>query len=312
MKIEYLHDFIVFSQCMNYSHAARKLFTTQTSLGNHIHALEHEFGTKLVTHGQNPILTPAGRELVERASEFLAQYQAMADAVRNAGAGAEEVSILVNNAPMGALANLSNMNLSYLMRYTSRSITTSECVESSVRSALANSGADAVACYDCPLDDDVDAGIAFVVLPDIAKAKFALWISTAHPLAAIEHLTWEDIKELKHPLPNQVCRLWANTTRQILAKHHVVMTERLIAEVSAKFFLQIRDDEVQLFDTSFNTVPRPEVSGRILKPIEGPGSESLLYLGYNPRKVSPALQHYLDFIEEMREEQKENAELFGV
>lgn len=314
MKIEYLNDFLVFSQTLNYSYAARKLYTTQPSLSNHVRALEKEFGVRLVTQGQNPELTPAGKELVERGSELMGQYDAMVQAIRNAGKIGEEITILENNAPMGALSNLSQVNLSFLLRNPNVSVTTAECTDHSVFSALANRRADAAACFDCPLEEDVRQGIKFVELPDYAHARLALWMSKNHPLTAVEHLTWEAIAEhgeLKHPLPNHVCRLWANTTEEIMAKHGVTLIERRIAEISAKFFLQIREDEVQLFDSAFNTIPSEEVSGKILKPLEGEDSRSLLWLGYDPKRVTPAFRKYLDYIEFLRKEQVEEREIFG-
>ena len=153
MKLEYLNDFLVFSQTMNYSKAARRLYTTQPSLSNHIRALEKEIGVRLVTEGLNPQLTGAGRELIGHASELLNQYNDMLAAVRLAGNEAEDITILVNEASMGALGNLRHVNLLYLSANPQSFISTPECMDSSVHSALANTDADAVACYDCPLED---------------------------------------------------------------------------------------------------------------------------------------------------------------
>ena len=306
MKLEYLNDFLVFSQTMNYSKAARRLYTTQPSLSNHIRALEREIGVKLVTEGQNPQLTGAGRELIGRASELINQYNDMLSAVRLAGTEAEDITILINEAAMGALGNLRHLNLLYLSANPHVFITTPECSDSSVRSALANSGADAVACYDCPLDADLANGIRFVTLPDFHRAVLALWLHKSHPLASTDHLTWDDVKILDYAYPHNICRLWAATTAQAFANHGVRINGRDISAISARFFFGLHDNEVQLFDTGFEQLLNGlGMEDRILKPIEGEDSRSLLYLGYDPKRVSRAFANYLAFIEEVKAERGE-------
>lgn len=48
MKIEYLHEFMVFSRCLNVTHAAHELNLSQPVLSSHLASIEKELGIRLV------------------------------------------------------------------------------------------------------------------------------------------------------------------------------------------------------------------------------------------------------------------------
>lgn len=50
MKLEYLEDFVVLAETMNYEQAAFKLYVSQSTLSKHIQSLEEDLGEPLVYH----------------------------------------------------------------------------------------------------------------------------------------------------------------------------------------------------------------------------------------------------------------------
>ena len=53
LKIEILNEFIVLTDCKNYSKAADFLFISQSALTKHIQQLEHELGVSLIDRSKN-------------------------------------------------------------------------------------------------------------------------------------------------------------------------------------------------------------------------------------------------------------------
>ena len=72
MTTERLYEFLILSQTLNYSKAARKLFMTQSTLSRHIMELEKELGVSVLersTHGVS--LTQAGKILAQRSRPLI-------------------------------------------------------------------------------------------------------------------------------------------------------------------------------------------------------------------------------------------------
>lgn len=79
MNFEYLNEFVVFSQHLNVSHAAKKLFVSQSRLSQHLAAMEAELGFDLTDRhgGKRGRLTPEGTMFRDFAQHVLAEYEAM-------------------------------------------------------------------------------------------------------------------------------------------------------------------------------------------------------------------------------------------
>ena len=77
MDTKYINDFVVLSECLNFSEAANRLFISQSSLSKHIKTLERELGVDLFTRTTRSIqLSDAGelylpyaRRIAEQCSE---------------------------------------------------------------------------------------------------------------------------------------------------------------------------------------------------------------------------------------------------
>lgn len=80
MNTRYLEEFLVFSDLLNWTVAAERLYTTRPTLVDHMHALEAELECTLIVSEQGrPALTPAGRRFTRTSKELLEQW----DAARN-------------------------------------------------------------------------------------------------------------------------------------------------------------------------------------------------------------------------------------
>lgn len=72
MHFSYLREFIEIVFCRNFSEAARKLNTAQSTLSKHVLALEKECGAELLVRSSAHVrLTPEGRILFEEATDII-------------------------------------------------------------------------------------------------------------------------------------------------------------------------------------------------------------------------------------------------
>lgn len=77
MKLEYLEDFVVLAENMNYEQAAFKLYVSQSTLSKHIQSLEEDLGEPLVYHESGrTFLTEFGKDFVVYARKHVELQQA--------------------------------------------------------------------------------------------------------------------------------------------------------------------------------------------------------------------------------------------
>lgn len=75
MDIDLLNEFIILSQCLNYSQAAQKLYISQSVLSRHIQNLESQLGVELFTRNKHSVaLTPIGKIFAEDVEKVVRQY----------------------------------------------------------------------------------------------------------------------------------------------------------------------------------------------------------------------------------------------
>ena len=78
MKMDYLREFVVLSEELNFSSAAAKLFISQSALSRHISVLEAELGSKLLERDtRNVVLTPFGYKISQKCRGILMQYESL-------------------------------------------------------------------------------------------------------------------------------------------------------------------------------------------------------------------------------------------
>lgn len=71
MNTRYLKEFLVIAEELNFSAAAKRLYTTRPTLSEHLAELEDELGCKLVERGRGkPALTPAWEAVPRHSLRF--------------------------------------------------------------------------------------------------------------------------------------------------------------------------------------------------------------------------------------------------
>lgn len=86
MTTERLFEFLVLSQTLSFSAAAKKLFMTQSSLSRHIAELEQELGVKVLERSTHSVrLTHAGRMLASRIPRLMEKNESALGRLRMAG-----------------------------------------------------------------------------------------------------------------------------------------------------------------------------------------------------------------------------------
>lgn len=76
MQVEYLEEFLVLAECLNYSKAAERLFIAQPVLSRHVMSLEKEFGSKLFFRDKRTVtLTEEGKLLQKEAAAFVEHWK---------------------------------------------------------------------------------------------------------------------------------------------------------------------------------------------------------------------------------------------
>lgn len=75
MHIEYMKEFIVLAQTLNFTNAAKQLGLAQSALSKHVQSMEVEFGAPLFMRNKHTTeLTRAGRVLFDEASTMYSSY----------------------------------------------------------------------------------------------------------------------------------------------------------------------------------------------------------------------------------------------
>jgi len=88
MDLKKLHEFVVLSQCLNFSKAAGQLYLTQSVLSRHIHDLEQQVGAKLLIRSTHNVeLTEIGNIFLKDCETILHQYDAALERIRTASMG---------------------------------------------------------------------------------------------------------------------------------------------------------------------------------------------------------------------------------
>ena len=102
MNTQYLEEFLVFSEELNWTVAAEKLFTTRPTLVDHMRCLEAELECKLITSSQRqprPELTPAGRRFTRTAKELIEHWDAARIEYRELADNLLTVRVASSNLP---------------------------------------------------------------------------------------------------------------------------------------------------------------------------------------------------------------------
>lgn len=117
MTTERLFEFLVLSQTLSFSAAAKKLFMTQSTLSRHIAELENELGVKVLERSTHSVrLTHPGRMLASRIPRLLEKNEASLSRLRLAGtrtSGRVSIVCLENSIHEQLIIFLNNFSAKY-------------------------------------------------------------------------------------------------------------------------------------------------------------------------------------------------------
>ena len=100
MNTRFLEEYLVFSELLNWTVAAERLFTTRPTLTDHIRSLETELECQLVANAQGrPALTPAGRRFTRSAKEVLEHWRSTCKEYRTMANNLLTVRVASSNLP---------------------------------------------------------------------------------------------------------------------------------------------------------------------------------------------------------------------
>ncbi len=78
MKTEYMKEFILLAETLNFTATADRLFISQSTLSRHLTAMEHELGYPLlITSSHGVRLTPEGEDTLQTFRGMLKDYEAL-------------------------------------------------------------------------------------------------------------------------------------------------------------------------------------------------------------------------------------------
>lgn len=297
MNIQYLREFLVFNNNMNFTAAAKKLFISQPALSNHVAALEKEIGASLVKHGRALTLTPAGRVLVNEAPALIELHDRIMEKCVEAETKGGALCIARNHGTRSC--NEDNFDIllaGFANEFPDIYIRDIIWDERSAYSTLHEHDVDVVSVNFLPPVSDVENGVSFVAAPNYVDGHFCLWVDKDSPIAEKPQIQWKDIESLTIPLSlNQ--DLTETNIRDLCEKLGIHLRYRHTPEFGWSYLRSFSDDDALILDSGFLGYETFRMfPNRRLIDVVGADSECVLYLGYLSSNENPALRVFLDYI----------------
>lgn len=189
METELLREYLVIADEMNFTHAAKRLHTTQSTLSKHVAALEREFGETLFRRARRGIeLTEAGSVLYRRAAAIVD----LMDGTR------AEIASLRRNMTVRVAGLLQNGDVMGLLSRVARALRTDEqaslsLLPASVPSATSlvlGSEADVAICH----KNFDGAEIEGLVCVELYREKLLAFVESTNELASCKGLSIDDLR----------------------------------------------------------------------------------------------------------------------
>lgn len=195
MEIRLLREFLVLSDCLNFSRAAERLNMTQPVLSRHIKYLEDHFGAQLLSRNTHKVeLTDVGRLLAAEAAKIVEQYEQLLAVIRSSP-GVSRQSLSIGLLGEATRSFLSGFLTSYREAHPQVTI---ESFDSDLETITAY------------LDQGGGCDLAFLIRPrgleipphlesiPIVTDPLCVGVNGHHPLAAKESVSLQEI--IKWPI----------------------------------------------------------------------------------------------------------------
>ena len=192
MNLDYLQEYIVLTDYMNFSKAASAQFISQPTLSRHIASLEKELGCELIDRNQmmQLSLTPAGQILKDGLLEIKPLFEKMIREI-DLCAGSVNYSLHFGLPAVAIHDYLGNVPARLKERYPDLTISffsgpPEECIEQLLFNQL-----DCILVGHYPFNDSDK-----LIFRDVICEKYYIIVNTSHALASKESVTFEDLENL--------------------------------------------------------------------------------------------------------------------
>lgn len=188
MKIEYLREFVVLANNLNYSTAAAQLYISQPVLSRHISFLEEEIGAKLFHRNtQSVSLTDAGKYFRKQCEKILKMYDTTCDEIRLREKGFSYnlrigIPYYSSNSYLGPFPEL------FKKEYPSVNLIFSAKAPDQCFESLMQDEVDAVLIVDMPY-----SGSEGWTFHHLYKEPYGILMNVNHRLASQPSVTWDDL-----------------------------------------------------------------------------------------------------------------------
>ena len=273
MQIEHLKEFLLLSEHMNFSAAAREACITQPAFSNHIRGLEKELGKQLVERSagvsQTLKFTAAGEALLEGASEILAVYEQMILRVNNAS-GETENRVLVQCGHLGSNIIMSCADI-YMKENPQANVIITSVNNENMLEKLRRGGCDCTPLYRS-LGEPSEAILSEFDIVPLETVETLLWLDASNPLCHQDTVSIDALRSATFPvLAGSHMRFWIDSLTSVFTPHGFL--PKLItryAESTDDFYRRIKPEEVLFIGSDIMDDPLFKQPGRILLPFDDP------------------------------------------
>lgn len=303
MKIDNMKEFIVFSEYMNFTSAAKNLFTTQPALSYRISCMEKEIGFCLIDRAETGLrLTPAGRQFLSESQEIVHKYEKMLSQCIETSKRTEK---LVFEHPAGTITAAQEFEscVSLFARTNPNvDISFSRTDGHSLKSVLLENVADGGVIFtdSCYSDDpSFRECLDLISLPSKKEIGFCAWVHESSPLATKDHLYAKDIDgcclAMQADAYFQIAR---DSIKEIFKPYGVKLNYRLkTGKDGVDFLWEVKNDEILISDSGWLDLQSDTlkaIPSRILRKIEDPELIIKPHLVVLKKNANPALKAFIE------------------
>ena len=197
MEIGILREYIALSRGLNVTKTARELNMAQSTLSGHIARLESDVGARLIDRSESPRLTPAGRALVETASDIVKLYDEFKERNKK---GRDEEFVIIQDLQRreGVVSVLLDRIIKFKKTNPNTTFDIQEARSNSILEALIEGSVDCGYFGNAIEKPEVDDAFDLIPLMD---EEFIVWMDKDSPLLEQELLSPRDLDGCPLPVP---------------------------------------------------------------------------------------------------------------
>ena len=286
-----LQIFIAVAEELHFRKAAERLHMTQPPLSMQIKQLEKWIGVDLLSRTTRSVqLTPAGKELQQRATRLLAEFEEMAEAVRRVGRG--DVGSLSLGFPASTMFDiLPNLLAIQQNRYPQVALNLKESPSPELLESLRARELDVALVRTSPLSMEPD--LEYILA---ARESMVVALPSSHPLARLDTIPIQRLNRI--PLIGFAAkgsRYFQELVRQIFEAHqlqplivHESVVPTILALVEAGLGLAI-------VPASMATLKTTELTYRPLSGAHGLDI-STLYCVWRRADCTPVVKNFAEIV----------------